>query len=718
MRKGDKLAARAAGAPMTAPYRFGQFELNPATRQLLADGKPVTLGARAFDVLLALVEHSDRMVSKDELLALAWPGVVVEENNLQVQISALRKVLGQDAIATIAGRGYRFALALDTLEPVIALAAQDAVSDSYVRDYYSERIVRTVLVVDVVESVRLVEANEDQAVARWRALMDRIVRDVLPSHGGRLVKRLGDGMLLDFPRVPPALKAAFDIQHACHESNQGVPQDRQMLLRMGAQVGELIADEHDLYGREVNLAARLTTLAGPGEIVVSAGVRDQLTPILDADIEDLGECYLKHVQRPVRAYRVGPPGPRPVIEPAAWTSELQPTIAIVPFSERVGEPEHHVLGEVLADELISALSRTDELHVISRLSTTAFRGRDASVAEVSAHLSASYVLSGAYRASGAHVVLSAELADAKSGRVVWARELKGHVAGIIEGKDPMVDRIVAEVSAAVMTRELERAQSQSLPTLQSYTLMMAAIGLMHRLSFTDFGRARDMLQSLVERAPRRAVPQAWLAKWHVMRVWQGWSDDPRKDTHTALECTKRALDADAHCSLALAIDGLVHTNLAKKLDVAEQRYDLALRVNPNDSLAWVLKGTMHAFRAEGKEAMAATQKGLKLSPLDPQRYFFEALAATAALSAKKWERAIVHAQQSLRANRTHASTLRAMAIAQWELGREDEARKTVQELMRLEPNLTVTNYLQRSPASGYETGRIWSNALRSAGVPE
>ena len=703
---------------MTASYRFDRFELNPATRQLLADGKPVTLGARAFDVLLALVERRDRMVSKDELLNLAWPGLIVEENNLQVQISALRKVLGQDVIATIAGRGYRFALPIQKPVDEIVPAVQAAVSDGSYRDYSSERVVRTVLVVDVVESVRLIEANEEQAVARWRALMDRIVREVLPSHGGRLVKRLGDGMLLEFPRVPPAVKAAFAIQHACHEANTGVPDDRHMLLRMGAQVGELIADEHDVYGREVNLAARLTTLAGPGEIVVSAGVRDQLTPILDADIEDLGECYLKHVQRPVRAYRVGPPGPRPVIEPASGTSELLPTIAVVPFSERVGDPEHHVLGEVLADELIAALSRTDELHVISRLSTTAFRGRDASVAEVSAHLNATYVLSGAYRASGSQVTLSAELADAKSGRVVWARELKGHVAGIIEGKDPLVERIVSEVSAAVMARELERAQSYALPTLQSYTLMMGAIALMHRLSFTDFDRARDMLQALIERAPRRAVPQAWLAKWHVMRVWQGWSDDAKKDTQTALECTKRALDADAHCSLALAVDGLVHTNLAKKLDVAEQRYDLALRVNPNDSLAWVLKGTMHAFRAEGREAMAAAQRGLKLSPLDPERWFYEGLAATAALSAKKYERAIALAQHSLRANPTHASTHRSMALAQWELGREEDPPKTVQDLMKLEPRLTVTKYLERSPASGYETGRIWSNALRKAGVPE
>jgi len=683
----------------------------------------VQLGARAFDVLLALVERRDRMVTKDELLSIAWPGLVVEENNLQVQISALRKVLGQEAIATIPARGYRFALQLE-VEPAAAvrepnaLVAQPALAETLHRDYAHDRVVRTVLVVDVVESVRLVDADEDGAVAHWRALMDRIVREVLPSHGGRLVKRLGDGMLIEFPSVPPAVKAAFAIQQTCHAANSGVPQERQMLLRMGAQVGELIADEHDVYGREVNLAARLTSLAGPGELVVSAGVRDQLTPILDADIEDLGECYVKHLARPVRAYRVGPPGPRPIIEPGAVTNELRPTLAIIPFRERLGEPEHHVLGEVLADELISAFSRSDALHVISRLSTTAFRDRDVTVSEVSSYLNASYVLSGAYRASGMYLILFVELAEAKSGRVVWAQELKGQVAGIIEGKDPLVDRIVVEVSGAVLARELERTQTQALPTLQSYTLMMAAIALMHRLSFQDFDRAREMLQALIERAPRRAVPQAWLAKWHVMRVWQGWSEDPAKDTQNALACTRLALDADPNCSLALAIDGMVHTNLAKKLDVAKERYELALRANPNDPLAWVLSGTLHAFKGEGREAMRATQHALRLSPLDPQRYFYESLAATAALSAQKYERAIALAQHSLRANRTHASTLRAMAIAQWELGRAEDARKTVQDLMKVEPTLTVSKYLERSPASAYETGRIWSNALRSAGVPE
>jgi tetratricopeptide (TPR) repeat protein len=204
----------------------------------------------------------------------------------------------------------------------------------------------------------------------------------------------------------------------------------------------------------------------------------------------------------------------------------------------------------------------------------------------------------------------------------------------------------------------------------------------------------------------------------VLRVWQGWSTDPKEDAQRALERTKRALDSDPQCSLAIVIDGLVHMNLFKRLDVAEQRFESALAVNPNDSLGWLLKGTLHAFRGEGALAMAGSQRALRLSPLDPIRYYYDALAATAALSAGRYEKAIDLAQRSLRANRTHISTLRAMAIAQWQLGQAEAAKKTVQQLMQLEPGLTVRRYLERSPSSAYETGRVWSEALREAGVPQ
>jgi TolB-like protein/Tfp pilus assembly protein PilF len=391
---------------------------------------------------------------------------------------------------------------------------------------------------------------------------------------------------------------------------------------------------------------------------------------------------------------------------------------VIPFTARSSDPAHLVLGEVLADEIISALSRATDLNVISRLSTTVFRGRELNLGEVRGHLNATYVLSGAYRVTGTRLALTAELADAKSTRVVWANSIGGTVNGIVNGSDAIIDRVVAEVSTAVMARELQRAQSQSLPTLESYTLLMGAIALLHRLSSQDFDRARDMLQILIDRAPRQAAPYAWMAKWHVMRVQQGWSSDPKLDASMAMDCTKKALAADSQFSLALVIDGLVNTNLLKRLDIAQERYELALRANPNDSLAWLLKGTLHAFKGEGRLAVEGTQRALRLSPLDPLRYYYDSLAATAALAAGQYERAVRLAEKSLRLNRTHTSTFRALAIAQWHLGREDDARKTVSDLMRLEPSLTVGKWLERSPASAYETGKSWSQALRGAGVPE
>jgi class 3 adenylate cyclase/tetratricopeptide (TPR) repeat protein len=581
------------------------------------------------------------------------------------------------------------------------------------------RVMRTVLVVDLVESVRLIEQDEEGAVQRWRAFIDRVIAQVLPAHDGRLVKSLGDGMMLEFPRVLAALRAAFDIQFLSRDDNAELPPERKMWLRVGAHVSMVFADERDLYGHGVNLAARLATLAGPGEVVVSAEVCDLLTPQLDAEVEDLGECYLKHVQRPVRAYRVGPPGSRPAIEPLIGGGhDLHPTVAVIPFSSRTPDPEHDVLGDVLADEIINSLSRTSQMHVISRLSTTPFRGRSVSLDDICQSLHAGYVLTGSYQVTGRRVVLLAQLTEARQGRIVWSGDVKGIVSAVLNGDDPLVGRVVRGVSAAMMAQELARAQAQPLATLESYALLLGGIALMHRLSRDDFDRARDMLVALTERLPRQALPHAWLANWHVLRVQQGWTDDAAAETRIALAATRRALELDPDCTLALAIDGFVHTNLLKRLDVALSRYESALKINPNESIAWLLKGTLHAFRGEGSLAMRNTQRALRLSPLDPLRYFYDSLAATAAISAGHYDRALDLANRSLRANRTHASTLRARMVSQWQLGQHDEARQTLQELLRVDPHFTVERYIARSPSTGYETGRVWVDIFRQIGVPE
>lgn len=580
-----------------------------------------------------------------------------------------------------------------------------------------ERATQVVLFADIVESVRLFEQNDEDAISRWRGMVEHVETHVLPTCAGRLVKSLGDGMMLSFDSVPSAISAAFAIQHAMRRRNLGLPSDRHMLLRMGMEVSDVIVDQHDVYGRGVMLAARLMTLAGPGEIVISSNVRDQTTPVLEADVEDLGECYLKHIKSPIRAYRIGPPGDTPAIAPFIPLGELLPTIAVIPFANRDVEDDHKVLGEILAEEMISALSRSPDLNVISRLSTNAFRGRRVNLEEISAHLNANYVLSGVYHVNNEKVTLDAELAETKSGQILWIERFEDRISSILSGEQALISRVIADVSTAVMNRELQRARSQALPTLKSYTLLMAAVALMHRLSLRDFEEAQHMLQTLIDRATRQSVPLAWLAKWYVLRVQQGWSPDPEQDGKFALECTKQALDADPHSSLALAIDGFVHTNLLKKLDVAQERYELAIRANPNDALAWLLKGTLHAFMGHGQHAVKDTRRALKLSPLDPHRYFYDSLSATACLADHQYDNALKLTQRSLRANRTHTSTLRVKAAAQWQLGLQEDARKTAQELMRLEPNLTVGRWLARSPSAPYNIGQEWAEVLRQVGVP-
>lgn len=581
-----------------------------------------------------------------------------------------------------------------------------------------ERARRAVLVVDMVESVRLIEEDEEDTISRWLDLVRRIENELLPANEGHLVKSLGDGVLLEFNDVRAAVLAAFAIQEASSRDNAGKPANRQILLRIGIEIGDVIIQDRDVYGHGVNLAARFAGLAGPGETVVSASVREQITPDLDADVEDLGECFLKHVKEPVRAYRITPPGAHPVSTQPVAAGNLLPTLAVIPFLGRSVPDEHQVLGEILAEEMIRECSCSTDLNVISRLSTTAFRGRIASLDEFIKHLNANYVLSGTYRVNDEKVVLNAELAEAKSSTVVWSQRLEDKIGGVITGEQEIIGRVVADVRSAVMSNELKRARSQALPTLESYSLLMGAVALMHRMHRPDFERARELLQNLIDRMPRQPMPYAWLAKWHVLRWQQGWTDSPQEDSDHALASAKKALDADPQSSLALAVDGLVRTHFTKQLDLATQSYEMAVESNPNDSLAWLHKGALQAFMDNGKMAVESARRALSLSPLDVHRYYYDSLAATASLSAHRYGDALRLAQRSLRANKAHTSTMRVKAVAQWQLGLHEDARTTGQELLTLEPALTVDSWLRRSPSSEYRIGKEIADVLRQLGIPK
>jgi adenylate cyclase len=208
-----------------------------------------------------------------------------------------------------------------------------------------------------------------------------------------------------------------------------------------------------------------------------------------------------------------------------------------------------------------------------------------------------------------------------------------------------------------------------------------------------------------------------MANWYILRATRGLSSDRERDARTALDMTRRALDADPYDSLALAVEGFVHCHLFKDLDTAQRRCEEALAANPNQALAWLYKGVVHAFRGEGVAATESARRALTLSPLDPQRYYFDSLAATAAIAARDYVRAEHLARASLRLNRMHSSTWRMLTVALYFQGKLEAARLALGELRRLEPDLTVSSYLRRVPHGNSIVARDWARAMADCGLP-
>jgi class 3 adenylate cyclase/tetratricopeptide (TPR) repeat protein len=577
---------------------------------------------------------------------------------------------------------------------------------------------RVVLYADLVEYVRLIEQDETATVELWLKVIDLARERILKDRGGRFVKGLGDGLVAEFAEPRDAVGAAFDLHDLCKRLSADLPEGRRMFLRIGIERGPVLIRDKDVYGHGVNVAQRIASIAAPGETVVSAAARDGLVDMLDCEIEDLGECWLKHVTQPVRAYRVGRSGRGHRMERTQFAADLRPTIAVLPFATVPSGAGPPAIGEIIADAVIHALSRSAEINVISRLSTSAVGGRGLAPATIGEHLAADYLLGGTVTLRGRRVHVDAQLCDARTGHVIWSDRMSDDARAILDPHEQaLIGQIASAASAAIVTTELRRARSLPLPTLRSYTLLLSAVALMHRLSPADFAESRKLLEALIERAPRQAEPHSWLANWYALKVIQGWSQDIDADARTALAHSSRALDADPECARALAINGFVQLHLRKRFDLAAESFDHALACNPNEGVAWAMRGAMHAFSDRGAEAIEDTEAANRLSPLDPHRFFTDTLRASARLTAGDHEGALWLARQARRANRLHASTLRTLAVAQQETGQTQEARQTVAELLRIEPDLTVGKYLGRAPSAGFEIGRRIARALQAAGVP-
>lgn len=604
--------------------------------------------------------------------------------------------------------------------------AVDAARDIRWPELLGIRSTAAIMVVDLVESTLLTARHGDDFIARWQRLARDIEAHARSQHGGRLMRSMGDGLLLTFPGPLAAVRAAQHVQRDMARHNVARPAEQAMRLRIALHVDTVLVDDTDIHGFGLALATRLLSLASPDEIVCSEALRAQLTDGLAADFEDLGPVYLKHVEEPVRAYRVhevpaagavvsmgpsqrvAPPDPR----------GLRLAVAVLPFECDADADSGPVVGEMLADQLIAALSRGSHLRVTSRLSSRAVAGHGLTMQAIASRLQVAYLVSGRLVQRGHRLSLMVELASADDESVVWAEQVGAEIGQLLAGDESFAPQLASSLCTAILNRQLARVRQQPLPSLEGHALLLGGIALMHRFSRRDFDRARDCLEALSERAPRHAEPYAWLARWHVFRTVQGWTGDADDERNRARDLCRRALDLDPESSLAMTIAGSVETTLNHDIDRAQAWYRDALRVDPSEPLAWLLLGTSHSFKGEGDEAVRCCGRATALTPLDPMRFYYDTHSAAAYVAAGDHRTAIEFASRALRSNVAHHSTLRTLAIAQSLAGEHEAAGETVRRIRAAQPDLTVSAFLRQSPAASFAHGRRLAEALRQAGLPD
>ena len=399
------------------------------------------------------------------------------------------------------------------------------------------------------------------------------------------------------------------------------------------------------------------------------------------------------------------------------TRPVLPVVTAIPFRTIGGGDDQAVLGDWLAEEVTRSLARSNLISVISHLSSRRLVSPTIDVDMIRTKLGADFCICGSLRPHGDRIAFDADFFDVRTGQVLWTRQFSGTLAEFLSPDAPGLSHVVRTVGSTIADEAIRHTTGRQLGAIEDHRLLSAGVGLMHRPTLREFARSRELIEETLRRAPRAAEAHAWLGKWYVLSVFNGWTSDAGRDTRLAIDCAARALDINPDSTFALTVDGFAHNNLLKRMDIAISRYSEALRYNPNEALSWLLRGMCHAFSDNSREAVTHVERARRLSPVDPFGYFFDSLSASAYLAAEDWERALEFADRSISSNSRHLSTLRAKITALHFLGRPGEARQTADELKWRQPGCSVAQYLNDHPAADYQLGKNVAEALSASGIP-
>jgi TolB-like protein len=559
-----------------------------------------------------------------------------------------------------------------------------------------------------------------------RGLRSDLIDPAIAAHHGRIVKRTGDGSLIEFRSVVDAVRCGIEVQNGMFERNAGVADGRRIQFRVGIHLGDVVEEaDGDLMGDGVNIAARLEGIAEPGAICLSEDAYRQVKGRLDLAVSDLGPTQLKNIVEPIRVYslQVGQPAQAKSAPAPAPEKSAPPRLSVVvlPFANIGGGPEQEPFVDGVTESLTTDLSRIRGAVVIARNTAFTYKGKPVDAKTIGRELNVRYVLEGSVQRSGNRMRVNVQLIDAETVNHLWAERFDKPLADLFDMQDEIVARLAGSLSTELVAAEARRAEQA--PTPDSMDLYFQGLAWLNKGRTPDnVTHARTFFDRALVTDPDNVDALIGSARAYVAEGVNIMVTDPMAAFAAAeAKLTKALSSVPDHAGGHLWL-GLVDILTKRAAEgIAECEHALALDRNLAEAHACIGWGKMFIGRAEDSEAHIA--EALRLSPRDTQAYTWMNMAGLAKLHLGCWDQAVAWFRREIEANRNNPPAYLNLAAALAQLGRLDEAHSALKAGLSLNPAYVISRIRDAWTARSADPTFLAKlepifEGMRKAGLPE
>jgi adenylate cyclase len=579
-----------------------------------------------------------------------------------------------------------------------------------------ERRLAAIVCADIAGYARLMGTDEAGTHASFKAHRSAIYPIIL-NHGGRLVKNTGDGFLLEFASIVGATEAAIAMQTVMAERNHHLPADRVMHFRMGIHMGDVMADEDEVFGDDVNIAVRLETVAAPGGIAVSDKAYTEAGKHLSVTLADTGPHRFKNIAEPIQVWTWVPAG-LDASDRDSDDDSKQPgphrtaIVGVLPFDNLSGSADEY-FSDGLTEDLIHALSLQSFYRVLSRSSTFGFRGKNLSTRLIAREIDATYLIQGSVRRAGSKIRVTAELIAPETGEQLWTGRYDRDIDDLFALQDELTTSLSAAIAPEIFRAEASTSARHS--DLTAWDRFLKGLSHYYRETREDFEASIDLFKQAIALDPKLSIARAYLATIMVQGVHYGWIQSNRELWASAMELAESSVRLDPRSSFAFSILAYMHV-MQGRYEAAQEAVRRAVELNPYDMGARGVQGICHLVVGEHREAIELFSMAVQRGTSDP-RYQLAALTAFGHYLLGQYDAALSWAREALYLNPNHLQVLALRAAALVQSGRAEEAAKARDVLLHQYPDFTIERHLRNFRWKNPDDIARYRDGLVKAGVP-